>query len=587
MNNTLVESYKKILPYVKPYWFRASISMLITIPIGSLDAVIALSLKPYMDSVMVAKNARTSLYIPFAIVGFTILQGLLNYISTYTNTWVGIKIANDVKRDLYKKLVGYESKYFDKTTSGFVVARFSNDADLACAGLINNLKMFLSRIFASISLIGTLIYNSWQLAIFAVFILLLSLLPLSRVRKVVKEITEKSFIVGTDVITTYNETFGGIKTIQSYNLQNYQLNKFSKVLNLIFGLTMKMTKRCAWMSPMMHFIVSIGIAVVVGYGSHLIVTHQITSGNFVSFITALIMLYTPIKTLGNNFVSVQQSLLAIDRVIDIMNRESEIMDIDHPKDLSTIDKDISFDNVSFCYEKGRPVINNLSLKINIGETVALVGSSGGGKTTLVNLIPRFYDVSGGQITIDGVDIREISLNSLRRNIAMVFQDNFLFSGTIRENILLGNKDATEEEIDQALKNSYLNEFVAGLERGVDTQIGERGILLSGGQKQRVAIARALLKNAPIVILDEATSALDNKSEAIVQKAIDRLMENRTVIVIAHRLSTVQNATKIAVIDSGCVVETGTHEQLLAIEHGVYKNLYLSQFKVKKVVPEKA
>jgi len=345
-------------------------------------------------------------------------------------------------------------------------------------------------------------------------------------------------------------------------------------------LTMKMTKHCGWMSPMMHVIISIGIAIVVGYGSHLIVTHQITSGNFVSFITALIMLYTPIKTIGNNFVQVQQSLLGVDRVIEIMNREPEIKDIEQPKELDTISKNIFFENISFAYEEGRPVINNLSLKINIGETVALVGSSGGGKTTLVNLIPRFYEVSGGQISIDGVDIREISLKSLRRNIAVVFQDNFLFSGTIRENILLGKQDATEEEIEQSLKNSYLDEFVASLERGIDTEIGERGILLSGGQKQRVAIARALLKNAPIVILDEATSALDNKSEAIVQKAIDKLMENRTVIVIAHRLSTVQNATKIAVIDAGCVAEIGNHEQLLAIENGVYKGLYMSQFKVK-------
>jgi len=529
---------------------------------------------------MVAKNVKNSLYIPFAIVGFTVLQGLLNYISNYTNTWVGIKITNDVKRDLYYKLVCCESKFFDKTTSGLVLARFSLDAELACSGLLNNLKLFLSRIFSSISLIGALIYNSWQLAIIAVFILLLALVPLSRVRKVIHEITRKSFAAGADIMTTYNETFAGNKTIHSYNLQDYQLNKFKITLSKLFALTMKMTKHCGWMSPMMHVIISIGIAIVVGYGSHLIVTHQITSGNFVSFITALIMLYTPIKTIGNNFVQVQQSLLGVDRVIEIMNREPEIKDIEQPKELDTISKNIFFENISFAYEEGRPVINNLSLKINIGETVALVGSSGGGKTTLVNLIPRFYEVSGGQISIDGVDIREISLKSLRRNIAVVFQDNFLFSGTIRENILLGKQDATEEEIEQSLKNSYLDEFVASLERGIDTEIGERGILLSGGQKQRVAIARALLKNAPIVILDEATSALDNKSEAIVQKAIDKLMENRTVIVIAHRLSTVQNATKIAVIDAGCVAEIGNHEQLLAIENGVYKGLYMSQFKVK-------
>lgn len=580
--NQTFQAYKKILPYVKPYWFRAMVAMFVSIPIGSLDAVIALSLKPYMDSVMVGKNAQTSLYIPFAIVGFTLLQGLLNYLSTYTNAWVGGKVSNDIKRELYKKLLSYEPSFFDNNTSGMVVARFSSDADLSTSGLLNNLKMFLSRLFSSISLIGVLIYNSWQLAIIAVFILLLALVPLTRIRKVLHEVLSKSVFTGADIITTYNETFAGNKTIQAYNLHNIQLNKFDKTLTTMFRLNMKMTKHCGWMSPIMHVIVSIGIAVVVGYGSHLIVTHQITSGNFVSFITALIMLYTPIKTLGGNYVSVQSSLLAIDRILEKLEHEPAVKDVENPVEISTIARKISFENVSFEYEAGRRVLDDVSLEINVGDTVALVGNSGGGKTTLVNLLPRFYDVIGGKIAIDGVDIREIGLKSLRDNIAVVFQDNFLFTGTIRENITLGNPYATEDEIDEALKNSFLYEFVASLEKGLDTEIGERGILLSGGQKQRVAIARAFIKNAPVIILDEATSALDYKSEAIVQKAIDKLMENKTVVVIAHRLSTVQNATRIAVINSGSVVELGTHEELLSLENGVYKSLYLAQFKDKNL-----
>ena len=580
--NKTFQAYKKILPYVRPYWFRALIAMFISIPIGSLDAVIALSLKPYMDGVMVGKSMQASLYIPFAIVGFTLLQGLLNYLSTYTNAWVGGKVSNDIKLELYKKLLSYEPSFFDNNTSGMVVARFSSDADLSTSGLLNNLKMFLSRFFSSISLIGVLIYNSWQLAIIAVFILLLTLLPLTKIRKVLKEVLSQSVFIGADIITTYNETFAGNKTIQAYNLHNIQLNKFNKTLSKIFRLNMKITKHCGWMSPIMHVIASIGIAVVVGYGSHLIITHQITSGNFVSFITALIMLYTPIKTLGSNYASVQSSLLAIDRILEKLDHEPAVKDAENPVEISTIARKISFENISFEYEKGRRVLENVSLDIEAGDTLALVGNSGGGKTTLVNLLPRFYDVIGGKITIDGVDIREIGLKSLREHIAVVFQDNFLFSGTIRDNIVLGNPDATDEEIDEALRNSFLDEFVASLEKGLDTQIGERGILLSGGQKQRVAIARAFIKDAPVIILDEATSALDYKSEAIVQKAIDKLMENRTVIVIAHRLSTVQNATKIAVINSGSVVELGTHEELLSLENGAYKSLYLAQFKDKNL-----
>lgn len=578
MDSKVYENFKFIFPYIKKYWFRALVAMAITIPIGSLDAGIALMLKPYMDRVMVEKSMQTSFYIPFAIVAFTLIQGSLNYISTYTNAWVGGKVTNDIKIALFNKLLVQETRYFDKNTSGTVVLRYSNDADVASSGLLANIKMFTTRVFSSISLVCVLFYNSWQLAIIAVFILLLSLVPLGRIRNVIRSLAQKSVVAGADIITTYNETFAGIKTIQSYNLQDFQLNKFRATVGNIFGLTIKITKHTGWMSPIMHLIVSVGVAIVVGYGSHLIVTHTITSGNFVSFIAALLMLYTPLKGIGNNYVAVQTSFLSLDRVIELLQRETSIDNCENPIELNEIKNSINFENVNFEYEEGKPVIKNLSLDVRVGETLALVGSSGGGKSTLVNLIPRFYDVVGGRISIDGVDIRDISLNSLRDKMAVVFQDNFLFSGTIKENILLGNPHATEEDIAQALQNSYLDEFVSSLEHGIDTQIGERGMLLSGGQKQRVAIARALIKDAPIVILDEATSALDNKSEAIVQKAIDKLMENRTVIVIAHRLSTIQNATKIAVINYGTVAEYGSHEELLACENGIYKSLYLAQFK---------
>ena len=332
----------------------------------------------------------------------------------------------------------------------------------------------------------------------------------------------------------------------------------------------------------MHVIVSIGIGLAIGYGSHLILTGKITSGNFVSFITALIMLYTPIKNLGNNFNAVQFSFMAIERVFNILEQKPAIVDTPNAVVLKEINSGVSFKNVNFEYVKDRPVLKNINLEVKKGETIALVGNSGGGKSTIVSLIPRFYDIKSGEIQIDGVNIRNYTLESLRQNIAIVFQDNFLFSGTIKQNILLGKHDATDAEIQQALKMAYLDEFVGTLKEGLNTQIGERGILLSGGQKQRVAIARAFLKNAPIVILDEATSALDNKSEAIVQKAIDNLMTNKTVFVIAHRLSTIQNADRIAVINEGCLTELGTHEELINLPNGQYQTLYNMQFKKQEV-----
>ena len=576
-----IEHYKKMWPFVKPYMFRAIFAILICIPIGALDSVVALSLKPYMDIVLVDKTESSPAYIPLLIVAFTSVQGFLNYAATYLNTWVGTKINQDLKRALYKKLLHLETSYYDQHNSGFVIQRFNTDCDIACSGLLENLKVFVSRFFSSISLICVLIYNSWQLAIIAVLILGCALMPLASVRRRIKRVVMGSVVEGAKVVSNYNETYSGNKTIASYNLQNKIYNTFDSTLHNLFKLTIKMVQKTAWMTPALHIIVSIGIGAVIGYGSYLIVNGDITSGNFVSFITALILLYTPIKSIGKNYNAMQVSFLAIERVVEILETEPTIFDKPNAVTLKGVKKSINFNHVYFEYKEGVPVLKDINLEVKAGTTVALVGNSGGGKTTIVNLIPRFYDVKSGSITIDKIDIRDISLESLRDNIAVVFQDNFLFAGTIRDNILLGKEDATEEEIATAVKMACLDEFINELENGLDTKIGERGSLLSGGQRQRLAIARAFIKNAPVVILDEATSALDNKAEAVVQRAIDNLMQDRTVFVIAHRLSTVQNADKIVVINDGEIIETGTHEELLQEENGAYKALYNAQFKAKK------
>lgn len=574
------EHYKKMWPFVKPYWFRALLGLLICIPVGALDSVVALALKPYMDIVLVDKSDSSPLYIPFLIIAFTTFQGVLNYVATYLNTWVGTKINHDLKRALYKKLLYLPTSYYDRNNSGFIVQRFASDADVACSGLLDNLKFFVSRLFSSLSLIAVLIYNSWQLSIIAITVLLCALLPLASIRRRIKATVLKSVYEGSKILTNYNETYAGNKTIDSYNLQDRVYNKFDNTLRNIFKLSIKMIQKTAWMTPMLHVVISFGIAGVIGYGSYLIVQGTITSGSFVSFITALILLYTPIKSIGKNFNAVQVSFLAIERVIEILDTVPDIANKVGAKELKAIKKGISFKNVYFEYNAGVPVLKTINLEAKSGTTVALVGNSGGGKSTIVNLIPRFYDITKGSITIDGTDIRDLTLESLRDKIAVVFQDNFLFSGTIRDNILLGKADATDEEIQTALKMAFLDDFVATLEKGLDTDIGERGTLLSGGQRQRLAIARAFIKNAPVVILDEATSALDNKAEAVVQKAIDNLMQDRTVFVIAHRLSTVQNADKIVVINDGEIVEEGRHSELLDVENGAYKALYNAQFKNK-------
>lgn len=574
------EHYKKMWPYVKPYWFRALLAVLISVPIGALDAVVALALKPYMDIVLIDKSHESPVYIPLLIVAFTSLQGFLNYFATYLNTWVGTKIDQDLKRNLYRKLLFLEPSYFDKHSSGYVLQRFGNDSSVACSGLLDNLKLFVSRFFSSVSLICVLIYNSWQLSIIAILVLFFALLPLASVRRRIKNLVLKSVAENSKIFTNYNEAYSGNKTIAAYNMQEHEFSRFDTVLTKIFKITIKMVQKVGWMTPMMHIIVSIGIGGVIGYGSYLIVNGDITSGNFVSFITALVMLYNPIKSLGKNFQAVQVSFLAIERVAEILEVEPAIGDKPGAKELPAVKKSIEYKNVNFEYTPEVPVLKNVSFSVKPGMRVAFVGNSGGGKSTLVNLLPRFYEVTGGGISIDGIDIRDYKLHSLRDNIAVVFQDNFLFAGTIRDNIMIGKADATDEEVRRAVKMAYLDDFINDLEKGLDTDIGERGALLSGGQRQRLAIARAFLKNSQIVVLDEATSALDNKAEAVVQKAIDNLMQDRTVFVIAHRLSTVQNADLIMVVNDGEIVESGRHEELLQIENGAYKALYNAQFKNK-------
>ena len=575
--NLVVINIKRMWPYVKPFWGRALLGVLLAIPVGALDGAVAMFLKPCMDEMFVAKQQSFSNLIPFLIVGFTIVQGVLIYSSNYVNTWVAQKITIGLKRKLYSKLLSMDSAYFDKHNSGDILFRYSNDADTASSSLIGESKEFLTKTCSSFALVFVLIYNSWQLALISVAVLAIFVPPMQLVRKKMKAILAKTVVNSSAVMTAYNETFAGNRTIRSFTLEEEFKKRFHSITDTAFVLAMKMIKNTNWLSPLMHIIMSVGVAGVIWYGGHLIVTGQITSGNFVAFIAALMMLYTPLKSVGNNYIAIQNSFLAIDRVFEILDLQPQIQDKENAGELKEIKKGISFKDVNFGYSKGREVLHNINLEIPKGTTLALVGNSGGGKTTVSSLIPRLYDITSGEIKIDGVNIKDITQNSLRKQIAMVFQDNFLFSGTIRDNILLGNPDVTDETIWNALENACLADFVKGLELGLNTEIGERGILLSGGQKQRLAIARAFVKNAPVVILDEATSALDTKSERVVQEALDNLMKNRTVIVIAHRLSTVQNADNIVVINDGQIAESGTHDELLA-KNGAYAALYKMQFK---------
>ena len=588
----------RIWPYIKPYMFRIILGFLVAIPLGLLDGVTAFALKPYMDYVIGGKtfeftllnhpititSIQMAVILPIGVILFAAVQGVLRYTNGYLSSWTSAHITNDVKFDLFKRLIHMHPQFFDENSSGIIISRYMSDPGTASAGIVDNIKTITTSLCGALGLIAVMIYSSWKLAIIGVVVLCVAFLPVALIRKRIKEASNRNMVIGGNITTNINETYNGNKVMAAYSLQERQNKYFVDQTWQSYHIGMSLYKRSGWMSPLMYLIASFGIATVLGVGTYLINSGQMTAGSFASFVTSLLLLYKPVKTLGNTLTGIQNIFVAMGRIFELFDLKPEITDKPDAKELQGLNYNIRFENVEFEYLAGHPVLKNLNLEVKKNETLAIVGNSGGGKSTLVNLLPRFYDIKSGSIKFDGVDIRDYTIESLRHNISMVFQDNFLFSGTIRENIMMGNPDATEEDLRNAITSAHLQEMIADLPDGLESMLGERGLTLSGGQRQRVAIARAMLRNAPIVILDEATSALDNESEAIVQKAMDNLMQNRTVFIIAHRLSTIKNADRIAVINEGELVELGTHDQLMAIPDGEYKTLYEMQFK-KQDTPE--
>lgn len=586
----------RIFPYIKPYLFRIILGFMVAIPLGLLDGVTAFALKPFMDYVVgkqdwvfhVFGNEYTltwqlfAFIIPFGVVAFAGVQGVLRYLNDYISAWTSAHITNNVKFDLFHKLVHMDPQFFDENSSGIVISRYMGDPTTASAGIVDNIKTITTSLFGALGLIAVMLYSSWRLALVGVIVLTIAFLPVALIRKRIKNASNKNMVIGGNITTNINETYSGNKVMAAYGLQDRQEEYFVRQTWDSYNVGMSLLKRAGWMSPLMYLIASIGIAIVLAYGTSLINNGIMTAGSFASFVTSLLLLYKPVKTLGNTLTGIQNIFVAMGRVFELFDLEPKIKDSENAVEMKGFEKEIQFKDVYFEYVPNQPVLKDINLTIPKNETLAIVGNSGGGKSTLVNLLPRFYDIKSGSITIDGKDIKDFTIKSLRHNISMVFQDNFLYTGTIKENIMMGNPDATTEELMAAIKSAHLEDMIQELPEGLETELGERGLTLSGGQRQRVAIARAMLRNAPIVILDEATSALDNESEAIVQKAMDNLMQNKTVFVIAHRLSTIKNANRIAVINEGNLVELGTHEELMAIENGEYKHLYEMQFRTQDV-----
>ncbi|MBU1275933.1 MAG: lipid A export permease/ATP-binding protein MsbA [Proteobacteria bacterium] len=575
---------------VRPYWKRLAGAMILMVLVGVSTSAMAFLVKPVMDKIFVAKDAGLLMLMPIAIVVLYMVKGLASYGQTYLMQYVGQRIVTQFRIDLYAHLQRLSLSYYDRTPTGELMSRITNDVNQMQGAVSSVVTGVLKDLFTIVGLIAVIIYRDWFLAVFALGVFPLCVIPLVKFGRRLRKISHRSQETMADVTVLLHETIAGARIVKGFCREDHETKRFTDEAFRLFRLRMKDISTRAMSSPLMEFLGGLGIAGILFYGGWQVINGVSTPGTFFSFLTALILLYEPVKRLSSMNNDVQNGLAAAERVYRVLDEPVEIAELAGAVELPPLQNEIRYAKVSFAYRPGEPVLREIDLIVPKGQAVALVGTSGGGKTTLVNLLPRFYEVTGGAILIDGVDIRQASLNSLRGQIAIVTQQTILFNDTVRNNIAYGRPEASEDEVRAAAEAAYATKFIERMPKGLDTMIGEGGVLLSGGERQRLSIARALLADRPILILDEATSSLDTESEMYVQKALENLMAGRTTFVIAHRLSTVQRADRILVISGGRIVEEGRHEQLVALG-GVYTRLHSMQFAIDQgleaITPEAA
>ncbi|HUJ17328.1 MAG TPA: lipid A export permease/ATP-binding protein MsbA [Nitrospirota bacterium] len=571
-----MEIYKRLLIYLKPYRTRlllAGVFMLLT---SGMIAAQTYLVKPAFDRVLLNRDLRLLFFLPPAIIIVSILKGVTSYARDYFMGYVGQKVVNDIRDQLYSHATSLSFSYFTKTPTGVIISRIINDVNLVQGALTRAPSSLVQGLTTMLALTGYILYLNWRLAVFSIVVLPLAGFALSkfsrRFRKISTQMQEQ---VGGLTIHLH-ETISGVRIVKAFGMESYENRRFAERNKNLFNSLMRSLKTSAISHPVMEVISMLGTSLVILFGGYWIIRGSMTVGEFLSFMTALVFFYRPLKDLNGINNTLQDGIAAAQRIFDVVDTEPEIRNRPGASEVPRNFRVISFRDISFKYDDVA-VLKHINLDVHAGETIAIVGKSGGGKTTLVNLIPRFYDVSEGAILIDGLDIRNATLESLRACTAIVTQQTILFNDTVRDNIAYGRAAVSDNDVVRAARAAYADEFIRALPQGYDTVIGESGVKLSGGQRQRVAIARAILKDAPILILDEATSSLDTESEREVQKALDVLMKGRTSFVIAHRLSTIMNADRIIVLKDGIIVEQGGHEELLA-RGGEYKNLYDQQFR---------
>ncbi|MCA9801127.1 MAG: ABC transporter ATP-binding protein [Cyanobacteria bacterium HKST-UBA02] len=571
------ETYRRMLNYIRPYGVPFVFGMLAAVPSGSMEALMAWLAGQGLQKIIVEGRANLLVWVPVAVLVIAMLQGLFRFLESYLIRLVGASAIRDLRNDVFCHLEKQPLQYFHGNPSGVLIGRVVNDIAVIENAISQTFQTMISRTVTLISLAAVLIYQSLWLSIIALSIFSLILVPVQILGKKIRKASRSGQEAIGDLVGVLGESIQGVKVVQSFNLETYQIDRFKKTNQDFLDATMKAVRNEALMSPVLAQIGVVGIAAVIWVAGDQVIHGHMSVGALTSFTIALMLLYSPLKTIGRVNGIIQPALAAADRVFDVLDDEPALTNSETTVELPPGSHDIKFAHVFFKYPGHEElVLEDIDLLIPAGKMIALVGNSGAGKSTIANLVPRFFDPTAGAILIDGRPLPEYDLNSLRSQIAVVTQDNFLFNTTVGENIMLGNTRASQEQIVEAARAAYCHDFISDLPQGYDTMIGERGMRLSGGQQQRLAIARAILKDAPILILDEATSSLDNESEAMVQKALNNLMQGRTVIVIAHRLSTIRHADEILVLENGKVIESGNHEELVNRDQA-YARLLEAQF----------
>lgn len=557
------------------------LSVVASIFVAATSGATAYIVKPTLDKIFINENRTGLVLMPFIIVIIYFIRGIFRFIQTFSLKYIGQRVIQSLRNDLYVKIVKLPLKFFNENSTGILMSRITNDVNM----MQSSIPAFVNIIRDSFTIVGlacVLVYQDYIMAVSAFVVLPFIGIIIVKVGKKAKKYTKKGQERMGDLNSALQETFTGVRVVKSFVAENKEVDKFEGHNERFAKYQIKKAFVSALSSPFLELIGALGLAVIIYYGGLKVINGVSTPGTFFSFMTALIMMYEPFKKINESNQKIQSAIGAADRVYEVLDTYNEILSKDGFMECNARNKKISFNNVFFKYSKNDEyVLKDINVEFPFCTTNALVGASGAGKSTFVNLIPRFYDVSEGSIKIGDVDIKDFKVYSLRKNIGIVSQDAFLFNDSVNNNIAYGTGDVSQQEIINAAKAAFAHEFITDLPEGYETIIGERGVRLSGGQKQRITIARAILMNPPILILDEATSALDTESEKIVQRALENLMQDRTSFVIAHRLSTVINADKIVVLDKGEIADTGKHSELLETSE-IYKTLYRMQFKDNEV-----